>query len=219
MWRWPFPIASMLGSSSAIVFGWKVYGDDAPKYVGWFHGLFKRCRDAKYWVLYRLHPRHRYHIVKTDLGYGYHCQDTRILHAAMACLCEYVEAEGGEVAFQRWTDELLDRTKNDPNAPDGFERDQGNRQAEVLAIYRWWKIERPADQKRSDELLHLLYGGEDRISWKETENPRLSEMVFEPFKGNEVALNEEFRNLEKKIVDDEQKMLRRLVEVRQSLWT
>ena len=36
---------------------------------------------AKWWLLHRLHPRHRYHVVHTGLPPGYYDSDTLILHA------------------------------------------------------------------------------------------------------------------------------------------
>jgi hypothetical protein len=148
--------------------------------------------EAKWWVLHRLVPKHRYHVVNTGLRPGYHDIDERILHASMALLCDYVEAEGGDVALEEFSAAL--RASND--APR-----QASNQDEAVAIYRWWKRERPADLARYDELLMRLYGPDPLRS---------------AING---AADEELRSLGKKIRTDEQSMLRRLVEIRQSLWT
>src|SRR5258708_84498 len=103
----------LLRSSAARVLGWPVFGSGAPRYIRWLHHRFCKISDARHWLYYRLHPRHRYHVVVTELGYGYHDEDDRLLYAAMACLQGYIQASGGEADLQRWTDELHDPSKRD----------------------------------------------------------------------------------------------------------
>ncbi len=40
-----------------------------------------RYQDAKYWVLHRFVPRHKYNVVYTNLKPGYYDLDTRMIHA------------------------------------------------------------------------------------------------------------------------------------------
>ena len=199
-----------LYSSCAKVFGYEVYGDCPWLIDKVFYPFFKMLSDARYWLLYRITREHAYHIIYTDLKPGYCDQRERILYGCMQCVCEFVKESQGEEELQRWTNELI----NDPGA---INERQANLQTEALAIYRWWKYERPADIKREAELLHLAYGG-DEIEFEETDNPKLHKMVFNNAPGKE-KIKEEYRLLEKKIQDDEQAYLIRLINIRPGLWT
>lgn len=224
--QWPWPIVSMLHSSCAVVFGYEVYGEKCPKIIDWLHTLFTNISDAKYWLLYRFHPEYQYHLIRTGLTPAYHCEDELILYGCMAMLCRYIEAFGyrddkgrsGEIVVEEFNKEL----NNNPGskAPDGVCQSQAARQSEALAIYRWWKYEKPADEKRRDELLMLLYQDKDRMSFVHCEDTlNLSKIKFKEFEGDEITMDEEKKALEEKIDDDEQKMLHRLIDIRRSLWT
>lgn len=78
--------------------------------------LFETCRDKieyylyrlnniKWWFLHRLHPKHRYHIVKTDLKPGYYDSDTRILHACFNELNNFVENCAGGIDWRESSDQ------------------------------------------------------------------------------------------------------------------
>lgn len=153
---------------------------------------------AKWWLLHRFSPRHQYNIIRTELPPGYYDEDILILHGAFAMLVRYVEGEGGPEALEAFNVELRERP--DPNAPDGIQEAQADRQAEAVALYRWWKIEKPADEARRDELLSQLYG---------------SNRSIRPSR----ELKDEERALAAKIDDDEQMMLHRLIDIRRSLWS
>jgi len=215
---WPFPLArGLYSSSSAMVFGYPVFGANAPLYVWGAFRVLRRVKDGIYWLRYRFHPRYRFHVVKTGLAPNYYDCDTLMLHACMALLCQHVEDQGGADQLEKWTAELRE-PGSEGHGPREAVESQADRQSEVLTIYRWWKVQKPAEQKRSEELLHELYGKRSRVSWKPTDNPSLSEMVFEEFEGDEIAKEQEYRALEKKIDDDEQMMLHRLIDIRRSLW-
>lgn len=135
-WRWEHPFWSCAGSSEDGVLFVKVYG--GPK-TWWVRGIIwplyrvgTKINNAKWWLLWRFHPRHRYFMVNTGLGPGYHDHDERILHACMAMLCEFV--------------------KYDYHVPI----------PEALAIHQWWTVEKPADEARHNELLMKCYGREKR---------------------------------------------------------
>jgi len=49
----------------------------------------QRLSDARWWVLHRVHPKHRYHVVSTGLPPGYHDPDTIILHVAFEQLMRF----------------------------------------------------------------------------------------------------------------------------------
>lgn len=221
---WPFPIASMLRSGLATVFGCPVYGGKENVLVRYAYTMFKFLSDIKYAIKYRLMPT-RYHWIDTGLGPGYHDPVELLLHSSMTILGRYIDEMGGFDAIDKFNAELRNLETHDVNAA-GFcetgigdhENSQANSQEEAATIWRWWTEERPRDEKRRDDLLHRLYG-EGRVSWKKTENSQLSEIVFADFVGDDVALHKELRELENKINDDENSMLSRLINIRQTLWT
>lgn len=209
------------GGSSDAVFWVPIFGRNRR----WWHEftiiplyrIGRALRSAKLWLYYRYHPRWRYHVIKTGLEPGWHDEDELILHACFAMLERYIDWHGGDEDLQKFSDELM--TEPDKNAPPGLQSHQGERQTEAVKLYRWWKIERPADQKRCHELMMHLYGNKERMKTEPVADGKLHKIIFEPFEGDEVALEKEFRALERKIADDEQSMLHRLIDIRPSLWT
>lgn len=192
---WPFPIVYALSSSSAMVLGYPLYGSNPPRYIKLLGRLFRRISDAKYWLLYRLHPRHRYHMIDTGLGYGYHERDDQLLYGAMACLIGYVEdceASGCH--------------------------DPGD---EARAILQWWRVERPANQAQYDKWLHELYGnGRRKMSFKPVEGmPQLQEVVLPEMDMDDQHKQQAMWDLEEKMRKDEADYLHRLVDIRLSMWT
>lgn|SRR5574343_127606 len=191
---WPWPIAYALGSSSAVVFGCPVFGTDAPRVIKWFYRAFYRIERAKYWLMYRLHPRYRYHLIDTGLGYGYHERDDQLLHASMAILIGYVE-------------DCESTGCHDPGD-------------EARAILHWWRIQRPADQGQYNKWVNELYGGESRMKFKPVEGqPKLQKIVFDPLSEDDDAKQKALWALDEKIHADEQAFLHKLIDIRPSMWT
>lgn len=214
MIRW---LVDDLHSSAVTIFGYPVFGDDdTPKIIDWLHTIFTNISEAKYWVLYRFHPRHQHHIIRTGLKPGYWCQDTLILHGSMACLEAYVKQHGGQESLDNFSDQL--RSTPEDSMVESLER-QAGMQSEALAIYRWWKYEKPKDEARHDALVTTLYGKRDTVTYVPCpDNPKLSQMIFKEFEGDELAQEKEMRALDQKIADDEQSMLHRLINIRNGLW-
>lgn len=190
-----FQLASGLGSSTATVLGFRIYGADAPRAIRWLYGPLMDLRGVKRAIQYRISPRHQYHLVNTGLRPGYYDEDTRMLHACMSLLVEHVErGHGGAGVLQEFTDQL----RNEPDLWGGAPVDsQADHQAEVIAIYHWWKVQRPADWEREDAMSLSLYG----------EHPA------------PICTAEELWAFEDKLHENDQAMLRRLIEVRRGLWT
>lgn len=210
--------------SSASVFFVPIYGSQ-HKRSWWFRGLIRpvfaignKCHRAKWWLKWRLLPRHRHFIVNTGLEPGYYDCDILMLHACMALLKRYIEEMGGEMQVEKFNQELR-APGADGYAPLGTCAAQAGGQSEALTIWRWWTYERPKDRKRCDALLMILFGGRERVTWEKVEGQPLYEMIFKEFDGHEKKMHKTFRALEKKINDDEQKMLHRLIDIRRSLWT
>lgn len=176
--------------------------------------------DARYWLSYRLIPKHQYQIVRTGLEPGYYDCDTLMLNACFALLKRYVVDEmGGVEEIEKFNTHLYAET--DKNAPEGLQTRQADCQSEAVKLYLWWIVERPADLKRDEELVNLLYGrdGAIRMKMKEGNVGGLTQIEFENVKAEADKLREEHWALENKIHDDEQKMLHRLIDIRPSLWT
>lgn len=199
-WRlwWPLPLVEGLHSSGAMVLGYPLYGDETPRAIRWLtHTILRPASDAIWWVKYRLLPKHQHHIVRTGLDPNYYDQDTLMLHACMACLGSYIEEEGGEVQLAAWTNELIARRNAGEENAAG--QNQIEHQEEALAIWRWWKVEKPADEELREERL---------TSWSNGRGKTGTEARWD-----------ELQAIEKKIDDDEQAYLHRLVNIRRSLWT
>jgi len=181
--------------------------------------FFRRLHRARMWLTYRLVKRHRYHLVDTGLAPGYYDCDILMLHACMALLKRYVVDEcGGLERLERWTNDLA-QPGSEGHGPRDAVDGQAAGQNEAATIYRWWTIEYPRDQERRDALVHMLYS-RDRMKFvPSADHPGLHQILFEEFKGDEAALYNEMRRLERKIEDDEQAMLHRLIEIRGGLWT
>ncbi len=185
-------------------------------------------RDGIWWLRYR-NPfgNHQYHLINTRMEPGYYDYDARILHGCFAMLCEYVEEMGGEMELEKFNRELW--TAPDPNEPDGLSARQADRQNEALVLYRWWKYQRPADQKREDELLDLAYSDTRMVSGPLEETVLLGKTIkVRPVtweyngpltpEAREQA-RDDHHKMELKIADDEQTMLKRLIDIRPGLWT
>lgn len=214
--HWPFPLAWMLHGSSAIVLGYCVYGDNVPKIIDKLHDLFRSISDAKYWIYYRIHPSYQMHLIRTGLKPGYWCEDSRILHGCMACLEAHVEAEGGMEKMREWRCELL--TTGDEHTKEVNERQAGHI-AECLNILYWWKILKPADEKRNNELHHQLFGQRDVMTMEPIEGSTMVRTKFRDWTPAEQVKYDQMSALDIKIEEDEQKMLHRLINIRSSLWT
>jgi hypothetical protein len=210
-------------SSNAGVFGQSALcGDRGEK--EWWRGAVIRplwkignqMHHARWWLEYRLNPKHRYHLIDSKLEPGYHDVDTLILHGCFSLLCRYVELEhDGAEKLTEWAERL--KTEPDKNAPEGWQTAQGVRESEAVALYRWWKFEKPAEQVEYDRMLNHLYGR--KRSTKTDANGHKVWSVDEPWTEADSAMNDEMRALEDKMNRDEQEMLKRLIDVRGSLWT
>jgi hypothetical protein len=221
-WHWKFLNCGR--GSTAVLFGVPIYGNRFYDTL-WFRGtvmpifrLGRSLHDMRAWLRCRTFPKYRHHVVDTGLRPGWHDCDELMLHACMALLCRYVEWEcGGEDKLAGFSDELL-VPGSEGHGPRNVVEAQANTQNEALTIYRWWKYERPVDRARNEELLLRLYD-QRRMKTEPTEDGVLHEIKFEPLVGEDIDHHKEFKKLEQKIDQDERMMLRRLIDIRQSLWT
>lgn len=172
--------------------------------------------NARRWLAYRLHPKHRYHLIDSGLPPGYYDVDTLILNGCFSLLCRYVEIEhGGADVLSEWATKL--KTEPDKNAPEGWQAAQGEREGEAVRLYRWWKFEKPAEQAEYDRMLNHLYGR--KRSTKPDANGQSVWSVDEPWTDADKVMHDQMRALKEKMAGDEQAMLKRLIDIRGSLWT
>lgn len=160
-----------------------------------FHRTVVRpLHDLKWAILHRLHPKHQYNVLKPrSLKPGYYDSDTRILHACMDELSEFVE----------W---------NERNDWIDWAGDDKHKIAwiEMKAIYKWWNKDRAKMEEKADLAIrkwHDAYteeGGFDRTKNLSKRANRLSD---------------EHQRLEDLIVATDEDMLIRLMKIRRFLWT
>lgn len=101
--------------------------------------LLIKFSDAYWWFIHRIHPNHRYHVIKTDLKPGYYDPEDRITHAIFTVVCEYYL--DGAPWFDWSCDDYHNRAFDD-----------------LKEAYIYWKIDRPImeeDKKDSDDVLAI----------------------------------------------------------------
>lgn len=175
----------------------------------------RKIRDMKWWVLHRYSRRHRYNIIETGLPPGYYDIDVLMLHGMFSLLRRYIEDEMGGVEeverlIKHW------RENPDPHFPEGTER-QASNDEKALELYRWWTIEKPADDARYRELMSICYRGSGRVTFEKdvVTGCRAVKINVDV----EADAHKELEELNAKIERDEQKNLVRLIYLRKSLWT
>jgi hypothetical protein len=183
------------GGSDDVLFGIKIYGSRFSE-KGWFfiikklHRVFYKIYNIKFWILHRIHPKWKMHVVKTDLKPGYYDTDYVLLHAAFSCLGRYIE-------------ECKDSGCHDPGE-------------EAKDLWHWWTVVRVENRKREDELCHHLFS--QRAEFKPV-GGELQKHVLREWTEEEEELYKEYRKLEEDNDQDEQDMLHKLIDIRRIMWT
>jgi hypothetical protein len=178
----------------------------------------RAIRNARRWVECRTIPGRMRHWVKTDLEPStWYDADHRMLHACFSLLCSFVEDEheGGDAEVEEFAKELEDHPE--PwNSPETTARYAACLR-EVLFLYRWWKVEKPADESLKDDMTHRLFSQPTHDYIKVGEDIFESKLKDMPQGWHSDV--DVLRRLEQKIADDEQSMLHRLIDIRPLLWT
>lgn len=167
--------------------------------------------SARLWVFYRIHPGHRYNRVDLRLQPGYYENDTRMLHAMFAILCDHLEEEGLENI-----EELIDILEQEVASGEcSVSADATIRQIasmrEKLALHDWWTRERVEDRKLRKELCQALY---DVKPFKPVPDPENKEQFL-----TKKPLMARLRRMDDDMLEKEQEMCHRLVAIRRHLWT
>ncbi len=196
-------------------------------------------KDIRGWIRYRTYDR--YHVIKTGLKPGYYDIDTRMLHGCFEMLKEFVEVEqawrsywGDNNYRKTWCEEHAPfyyvfkpfrrpdigikhfewaATLDDPALPP-YERCESQAEAarEVLVLYKWWVIDRPA-RKEIEYLPYNKQGLGDLGSLDDD---------FDRTAPDYIAHRKSMEDANKQEEDwhaEDDSMLARLVKVRRSLWT
>lgn len=72
--------------------GWKKRVVDAVA-TFWHRRIHRPIRGIKWWLLYRLHPKHRYNVIRTGLPAGYYDTVTLMPAAIIKLFKDYIEVE------------------------------------------------------------------------------------------------------------------------------
>jgi len=167
--------------------------------IVWF--FEKPWKDLKYWV--RSHITRRWHVVPTHLKPGYYDKDTLLLHACFALLIDYVELELSTCngVHERSPDTGLKYLDWEISETSGHQQEDAVVQKE---LYLWWKVQRPSRPEADVEYSALW----DRK--QNGENIAQDDFSAAAIKGHE---------LEQQYYDEDSVMLKKLVDIRRSLWT
>lgn len=100
---------------------------------GWLYTL------NRFWwaIMHRVHPKHRYNIVKPrTLPPAYYPTDVRIRHAAFDLMSEYAETLMGDgIKGTKWTEEDIPETDDEGRQ---ITLDQIDKEAEIIELRNWW---------------------------------------------------------------------------------
>ncbi|NTF17800.1 hypothetical protein G6L37_05255 [Agrobacterium rubi] len=184
----------------------------------WHHAIVglplwigERLNAVRLWTFYRIHPKHRYNRVNLRLPARYYENDTRLLHAMFAVLCDHVEEDG-----RKNIEELIVTLESEIESGDcGISEEAIIRQVaimrEKLALHDWWTIERPTIETLRRDLCRRCY---DVKPYEAVPDPENAGKVL-----TKRQLGERLRRMDDDLDERDQKMCHRLVDIRQCLWT
>lgn len=189
-----------------------------------------RWLDNIWKLVYRYHPKHKYHLIDTGLKPDYYEIDERMLHGMFNLLVEYVEVEnawrlsrsddskpvktGREVGL-----EAIDwQIQADGDLDDKWSKERRAAWEEIKFLYLWWKDVHPTLLEQIDNLTGealedgygLLEGG--------TAMEKLANRTEEQ-KAKARAVYEKQEQLKEVLFAKENEMMGRLFKVRRSLWS
>ncbi len=207
----------------------------------WLSVKMMRLRDIRYWFVYRLIPKHKYHLVETGLKPNYHEIDTRMLHANFNMLKDFVEIElahlhkmsiefkkDGSVwkgtdrqaglAHLDWEISLVH--KKDELLPKDYHligklTSQAVAACKKKELYIWWVEERPA---RIDPWDELVKKDPDRSDNFYDNILKRSKRSKSEKAASRKANNAAFKQ-EEKFYEEDTRMLVLLMKVRKSMWS
>lgn len=159
-----------------------------------FCNIKNKINNAWWWILYRIHPKHRYHMVNTGLKPGYYDPDILLIYSTFNILHEFVK-------------ECIENPIVDWEAEEESKRIW----EELITIDTWWTFDRP-ERENQFEQKHP-FPDVDRLDIfdKEKQNdPKVKEY--------RKALDLYSKAKEEWHKEDEEYLIR-LIKVRRYLWT
>ena len=169
---------------------------------------------------------HKHHIVKTSLRPGpWIDTDERMLYAVMSLVEWFVEND-----MRAWTpkerEEELERIAKEEHAE--YSKDLANSiksqwaaEDGIMEIYKWWQnysnrqeLIKMALHKWSDYIESFQKDKEDFLEFF-----KVRESMNEEQKAKEEILNKALRDMENKLEQETQDMLKKAVELRESMWS
>lgn len=178
---------------------------DLPLWIG------EKLDDARLWIFYRIHPRHRYNRINLRLPPRYYENDTRLLHGMFSVLCDHVEEEGRKDMEDHILVLQQEIADGSPYSPASVLEEHVAIMKEKLALHDWWCVERPAHKKLSRELSDKLHYVKPYVA------------VPDPESEGQVLTKRQLRERLQRMKDDldakDQEMSHRLVDIRRCLWT
>ena len=207
----------------------------------WLGRMETRYRDIKYWVLHR--TTDKYHIIRTELKPGYYDVDTRLMYGMFALLKMYVEEECSHMYYfchkdapkpNKWNKrslgirhlvyDIFSDYKENERPKEGSDEyiiitNQMARCKEILDLYSWWVFDRPrrpdpmetsglsewydkVEKKHGDIFLTI-----DRENQTEEENAEWRVMH-----NKDMEIEEAYQK-------EDTEMMKKLIDLRGSLWT
>jgi hypothetical protein len=148
-----------------------------------------KIKDIYWWIKHRIDPRHRYHVIKTGLKPGYYDIDHLLLHGCFSLLVRFVEEEK---CFEHinWDSDPVHQCVA----------------SEIEDLYHWWKFEFPKRETTLNALLLIMYPNDKDL--KENKNRKLYEQA-----------SERYNFLEQYYIEEENYNLKRLISIKEFLWT
>ena len=161
---------------SASMEDWAVWHKEAKKrkfpywmtrtMPSWFAVKNMQLYDVKMQFKYRFQKRHRYHLIDTGLGYGYHEIENRMLHGMFNMLKDFVEVEKAHLHNCSYEKPKIKLSKRDAGLAhldweialthdkdyvdhigkpelSGKPTDQAITAQKIKDLYLWWTEERP----------------------------------------------------------------------------
>ncbi len=182
--------------------------------TSWFNVKAMQLRDIKWAILHRVHPKHRYHVIKPrSLSPGYHDPRSLILYASFDLLSEFAEKQlmGDGVKGTKWLEDDIPQKDSDD-----YEHvmAQIETESKIIALRNWWVDYRP----HREEIHHISEpterpAGSRGLMWMfESEFKDTPE--YKAYREYLTKLNEQYDAFDKEDIDK----LRELVELSPHLW-
>lgn len=183
----------------------------------WDHRAWRLSgRLTEYWYYWRCRLWTRWNVVRVrTLAPVYTDRSELLLHVAFQVFTDYMERERDQI----WSSEAC---REDMASGDGWSADELPRAIEREALYEWWTRQRAIDRQAEQDALsrwHDAFQAAGGMKSEPTDNARLHRLVF-PEKTPELErLHAEHARIEAENDARDQEMLRRLIDIREGLWT